>query len=87
MSRASTSIYLELSYPTSFTNQIDIFSVDGGMGLSASRWSLRLTTNISTSTNYVCWTDSMPSHAQVRFYAAANADLTAESDPDEDDLT
>jgi len=85
----SNSLYMEVSYPTNFTNQVDIFSADGGSGLMDFWWTLRLTTNISTETNYICWTDTTASNAAdgVRFYVAANADLTDESDPDEDGLT
>lgn len=84
MDKISNSIYLELSYPTNFTNQVDIFTVDGGTGLVDNWWTLRLTTNISTSTNFISWTDTSSSNVNVRFYVAGNADLTESTDPDGD---
>ena len=80
---------VEISYPTDYTNRLDIFSVDGGSGLIDFWWDLRETTNVNTSTNFITWTDTTISNAtdDVRFYAAANADLNNDTDPDDDDLT
>lgn len=83
------SIQVEISYPVSFTNRLDIFSVDSGTGLLDFWWDLRETTNVNTSTNYITWVDTDATNATggVRFYAAANADLNNDTDPDDDDLT
>ena len=76
-----------VSYPSSFTNRIDLFSLDGGTGLYGFWWTLRETTNINSGTNYIVWTDTETNATDgIRFYAVANADLTAETDADGDGI-
>jgi len=83
------SVQVEISYPIGFTNKLDIFSVDSGLGLLDFWWDLRDTENVSSSTNYITWTDSYATNAidDIRFYVAANADLSAATDSDNDNLT
>ncbi len=83
---ASNALDLELSYPVGFTNRVDIFSVDGETGLPRGVWTLRVTTNVHAATNYLAWTDATASGITTRFYVAANADVTPETDPDGDGL-
>ena len=78
---------LELSYPTNFTNHVEIFSLDGGTGLIEGWWTSRGTTDVSTSTNYIVWTDTTSSNVEARFYVAGNGDLNSDTDPDGDNLT
>ena len=82
-------IELTIAYPNGFTNSLDIFSCDTGTGLMDFWWDLQGTTNINASTNWIEWTDTDATNANgsIRFYVAANADINAVTDPDDDGLT
>jgi len=67
-----------LAYPDNYTNRVDFFTCPD---LLAGWWDLAVSaTNVSTSTNWIAWTDTAASSQPLRFYAAGNADLDSDSD-------
>ena len=67
---------LEIGYPATFTNRLEIFACTD---LVAFSWSLSATNLSTTGTNTIWWTDTA-TNLMIRFYAAGNADLDNDSD-------
>lgn len=73
-----------------YSNDLDIFTVDGGSGVLDFWWDLAANTNVSTSTNFITWidTDAVNAIGGIRFYAASNADTNSPGvDEDSDSLS
>lgn len=67
---------LEIGYPATFTNRLEIFACTD---LVAFSWSLSATNLSTTGTNTIWWTDTA-TNLMIRFYAAGNADLDNDTD-------
>ena len=78
--------YNGATYPTNcFTNQLDIFA---SRNLIEDVWTLEDTIDVSSSTNWVEWLDTSATNLTIRFYAAANANCSADGvDTDGDGLS
>ena len=76
-STTNGTIELEIGWPVSFTNQLEIFATTN---LVARGWEL-IYTNITTSdsTNFL-WVDSDSTNHVNRFYITGNADLDTDGD-------
>jgi hypothetical protein len=68
---------LEIKWPSSFTNDLEIFAT---VDLTGQAWQV-VTSNIPTSstTNYF-WTDWASTNTPTRFYMASNADIDSDGD-------
>ena len=77
---------LTIAYPNGFTNDLDIFRSETLM--NNPWWDWVCTTNVSSSTNWIEWTDSSVAgltNGRV-FYVCGNADCTTATDPDGDGI-
>jgi hypothetical protein len=82
--RISNTIVLTIAYPwtsgdptNSFTNRFEIFACTN---LIPFWWTSLGTTNPSSSTNWIEWTDTSYTNYSIRFYVAGNADQDTDAD-------
>jgi len=73
--KTGDTVKVTVVYPASYTNRIDIYSCTD---LVAGDWTLRHTTDIEASTNFVEWEDADCTNWQI--YAAGNADYDGDED-------
>ncbi|MGD9873042.1 MAG: hypothetical protein AB7T27_02110 [Kiritimatiellia bacterium] len=73
--KTGDTVKVTVVYPSVYTNRIDIYSCTD---LVAGDWTLRHTTDIEASTNFVEWEDADCTNWQM--YAAGNADYDGDND-------
>lgn len=87
LAMTNTGMAVTFAWPPSFTNQLDIYSFDGGGFTGLVSWTLADFGYVTTGTNQLRWLDSgqmgrgTPLDVGVRFYAAGKgADVDSDGD-------
>jgi alpha-amylase len=84
--QTNTGMAVTFAWPATFTNRVDIYSFDGGDFTGRVSWTLADVGYVTAGTNQLRWIDTgqlgraLSSNTSVRFYAAGDADLDADSD-------
>jgi len=77
MEVVSNGMELSVGYPNDYTNRLEFFACTD---LLTQEWSSLHVANVSSTTNYIDWTDTDFEDHDIRFYYVWNADYDGDSD-------